>query len=77
MYYRFNTIKYHKILGYRILPFIMTSLKIVPMNPLMFFMMLTSKNCKLYVPKGCEEAYRASDLWKDFNIIEMEIGIRK
>ena len=24
------------------------------------------QDCKLYVPKGCEEAYRASDLWKDF-----------
>ena len=33
------------------------------------------QNCKLYVPKGCEEAYRASDLWKDFNIIEMGTGI--
>jgi len=32
-------------------------------------------NCKLYVPKGCEEAYRASDLWKDFNIMEMETVI--
>ena len=33
------------------------------------------QNCKLYVPKGCEEAYRASDLWKDFNIMEMGTGI--
>ena len=33
------------------------------------------QNCKLYVPKGCEEAYKASDLWKDFNIIEMGTGI--
>lgn len=33
------------------------------------------QDCKLYVPKGCEEAYRASDLWKDFNIVEMEMGI--
>ena len=33
------------------------------------------QDCKLYVPKGCEEAYRASDLWKDFNIIEMGTGI--
>ena len=33
------------------------------------------QNCKLYVPKGCEEAYKTSDLWKDFNIVEMEMGI--
>ena len=33
------------------------------------------QNCKLYVPQGCEEAYRASDLWKDFNIMEMGTGI--
>ena len=33
------------------------------------------QNCKLYVPNGCEEAYRASDLWKDFNIMEMGTGI--
>ena len=33
------------------------------------------QNCKLYVPKGCEEAYRAAELWKDFNIIEMGTGI--
>lgn len=51
MYYRFKTIKYHKILGYRILPFIMTSLKMVPMNPLMFFMMLTSKTENYMFPK--------------------------
>ena len=31
------------------------------------------QNCKLY--KGCEEAYRASELWKDFNIVEMGTGI--
>ena len=36
---------------------------------------VNKQNCKLYVPKGCEEAYRASDLWKDFNIVEMEMGI--
>ncbi len=35
------------------------------------------QNCKLYVPKGCEEAYRASELWKDFNIVEMEMGINE
>ena len=40
----------------------------------MFFMMLTSR---IYVPQGCEEAYRASDLWKDFNIIEMGTGINE
>lgn len=33
------------------------------------------QNCKLYVPKGCVEAYRAAELWKDFNIIEMGTGI--
>jgi hypothetical protein len=33
------------------------------------------QNCKLYVPQGCEEAYRAAELWKDFNIIEMGTGI--
>ena len=33
------------------------------------------QNCKLYVPQGCEEAYRSSELWKDFNIVEMGTGI--
>ena len=33
------------------------------------------QNCKLYVPKGCEEAYRNAGEWKDFNIIEMGTGI--
>ena len=35
------------------------------------------QNCKLYVPKGCEEAYRAAELWKDFNIMEMGTGINE
>ena len=35
------------------------------------------QNCKLYVPKGCEEAYRSAELWKDFNIVEMETGINE
>lgn len=39
------------------------------------FYQVDKQNCKLYVPKGCEEAYRAADLWKDFNIIEMGTGI--
>lgn len=39
------------------------------------FYNVNKANCKLYVPKGCEEAYRASELWKDFNIIEMGTSI--
>ena len=35
------------------------------------FYNVDKQNCKLYVPQGCEEAYRATELWKDFNIIEM------
>ena len=33
------------------------------------------QNCKLYVPKGCEEAYRNAGEWKDFYIVEMGAGI--
>ncbi len=33
------------------------------------------QNCKLYVPKGCEEAYRNAEEWQNFNIIEMGTGI--
>ena len=39
------------------------------------FYQVDKQNCKLYVPKGCVEAYRAAELWKDFNIIEMGTGI--
>ena len=39
------------------------------------FYKVDKQNCKLYVPQGCEETYRASDLWKDFNIVEMGTGI--
>ena len=35
------------------------------------------QNCKLYVPKGCEEAYRNAGEWKDFNIMEMGTGINE
>ena len=33
------------------------------------------QNCKLYVPKGCEEAYRNAEEWQNFNIIEKGTGI--
>ena len=33
------------------------------------------QNCKLYVLKGCEEAYRNAEEWQNFNIIEMGTGI--
>ena len=39
------------------------------------FYNVDKQNCKLYVPQGSEEAYRESELWKDFNIIEMGTGI--
>ena len=35
------------------------------------------QNCKLYVPEGCEEAYRNAGEWKDFNITEMGTGINE
>ncbi len=38
------------------------------------FYNVDKQNCKLYVPKGCEDAYRASDLWEDFFIVEMGSG---
>lgn len=41
------------------------------------FYQVDKQNCKLYVPKGCEEVYRAAELWKDFNIVEMETGINE
>ena len=41
------------------------------------FYKVDKQNCKLYVPKGCEEAYRASDLWKDFQVMEIGTGINK
>ena len=38
---------------------------------------VNKQNCKLYVPKGCEEAYRASDLWKDFgNIVPITANVQ-
>ena len=39
------------------------------------FYKVNKPDCKLYVPKGREAAYRSSDEWKDFNIIEMETSI--
>lgn len=36
-----------------------------------FFLLKMNYN----VPQGSEEAYRESELWKDFNIIEMGMGI--
>ena len=36
---------------------------------------MNKQDCKLFVPQGCVEAYRAAELWKDFNIIEMGTGI--
>jgi len=41
------------------------------------FYNVNKQNCKLYVPKGCEEAYKAAELWKDFNIVEKEMGINE
>ena len=42
-------------------------------GPADVFYKVNKQNCKLYVPKGCEEAYRASDLWKDFgNIVALD-----
>jgi hypothetical protein len=29
-------------------------------------------NCELYVPKGCVDAYKAADQWKDFGMIREE-----
>jgi hypothetical protein len=33
------------------------------------------QSCKLYIPEGCEEAYRNAEEWQNFNIIEMGTGI--
>ena len=41
------------------------------------FYNVNKQHCKLYVPEGCEEAYRAAELWKDFNIMEMGTGINE
>ena len=35
---------------------------------------INKSECKLYVPVGCEDAYKAADQWKDFFFIEGSIG---
>lgn len=35
--------------------------------------MLPRSDCKLYVPKGCANKYRQAEIWKEFDIEEMEV----
>ena len=34
---------------------------------------LPRSECKLYVPKGCAKKYRQAEIWKEFDIEEMEV----
>ena len=38
------------------------------------FLSVNKKNCKLFVPKGCADAYKAAWQWQDLNIQEDEGG---
>lgn len=45
----------------------------LPLNGFSFGGGGSLSNCKLYVPKGCANKYRNAEVWRDFDIEEMEV----
>lgn len=45
----------------------------LPLNGFSFGGGGSLSNCKLYVPKGCANKYRQAEIWKEFDIEEMEV----
>lgn len=45
----------------------------LPLNDFSFGGGGSLSNCKLYVPKGCANKYRNAEVWRDFDIEEMEV----
>ena len=45
----------------------------LPLNGFSFGGGGSLSNCKLYVPKGCANKYRDAEVWRDFDIEEMEV----
>lgn len=45
----------------------------LPLNDFSFGGGGSLSNCKLYVPKGCANKYRDAEVWRDFDIEEMEV----